>query len=271
MPVHRVDVLGVGVSAVSTNTALNAVEAWIEGGQRRYVCVTGVHGVMESQRDPELKRIHNDSGLTVPDGTPMVWAGRFAGADGIERVYGPEFMFAACRLAAERGWSNFFYGAAPGVADAVGRRLQRRLPGLRVAGALSPPYREVSGEEDAEIVERINSSGAQLIWVGLSTPKQERWMADHVERLRGPAVLIGVGAAFDLHAGLRRDAPPWVGRVGLHWAYRLAQEPRRLWRRYLVNNPWFLASVLRHPPYLRPEPHPSLPPAPHYVGHGAQE
>jgi N-acetylglucosaminyldiphosphoundecaprenol N-acetyl-beta-D-mannosaminyltransferase len=140
-----------------------------------------------------------------------------------------------------------------------------------VAGTLSPPYREPSEEEDAEIVERINSSGAELIWVGLSTPKQERWMADHVKRLRAPAVVIGVGAAFDLHAGLRRDAPAWVGRVGLHWAYRLAQEPRRLWRRYLVNNPRFLAGIARHRPYLRHEGHQSLPAARHYVGHRAQE
>jgi N-acetylglucosaminyldiphosphoundecaprenol N-acetyl-beta-D-mannosaminyltransferase len=137
-------------------TALSTVEAWIEKGERQYVCVTGVHGVMESQRDPALMRIHNDSGLTVPDGTPMVWSGRFAGARGIERVYGPDFMLAACRRAAKRGWTSFFYGAAPGIADAAGRRLQARIPGLLVGGTISPPYGDVTEEEDAEFVERIN-------------------------------------------------------------------------------------------------------------------
>lgn len=254
--IPRVDVLGVGVSVVTMHSAVAEVARWIADGERRYVCVTGVHGVMESQRDPALLRIHNESGLTLPDGMPMVWAGRFAGARGIARVYGPDFMLAVCRLAAERGWSSFFYGGAPGVPELVARRLEERFPGLRVAGHHSPPFRSLNEQEDAAVVDRINSSGAELVWVGLSTPKQERWMAAHIDRLQVPMVAVGVGAAFDLHAGLKRDAPRWMAPVGVHWLYRLVQEPRRLSRRYIVNNPRFAASLIRRPPVLRRPPGP---------------
>jgi N-acetylglucosaminyldiphosphoundecaprenol N-acetyl-beta-D-mannosaminyltransferase len=250
----RVDVLGVGVTAVSMPSAVDTLAGWIERRERCYVCVTGVHGVMEAQRDPELLRIHNESGMTLPDGMPMVWSGRFAGQPGIGRVYGPDFMLAVCRLAAERGWASYLYGGAPGVPDLVGDRLRARFPGLRIAGTHSPPFRALSEREDAEVIERIDSSGADIVWVGLSTPKQERWMAAHAHRFRRPLVLVGVGAAFDIHAGLRQDAPQWVRPLGLHWAYRLAQEPGRLWRRYLINNPRFIAAIVRRPPVLRASP-----------------
>jgi N-acetylglucosaminyldiphosphoundecaprenol N-acetyl-beta-D-mannosaminyltransferase len=249
--IPRVDVLGVGISVVSMETAVREVVRWIERGERRYICVRDVHGVIESQRDPELLRIHNESGLTLPDGMPMVWAGRFAGAQGMARVYGPDFMLAVCKLAAERGWASFFYGGAPGVPELLARRLGARFPGLRVAGTHSPPYRPLTEREDVEVVDQVNSSGAELVWVGLSTPKQERWMAAHVDRLEPPVVLVGVGAAFDLHAGLKRDAPNWMRPLGLHWLYRLAREPRRLSRRYLANNPRFVVSIVRRPPFLR--------------------
>jgi N-acetylglucosaminyldiphosphoundecaprenol N-acetyl-beta-D-mannosaminyltransferase len=226
------------------------VEAWIDADQREYICVTGVHGVIESQADKELRDIHNGSGLTVPDGMPMVWSGWFAGARWMERVYGPDMMVAICELAATRGWRSFIYGGAPGVAERLVSRLQEQIPGLRIVGAHSPPYRPLTEAEDREVVERINESGAELIWVGLSTPKQERWMAAHVHRIRAPAVLFGVGAAFDINAGLKRDAPRWLGRLGLHWLFRLLQEPRRLWRRYLYANPLFVARIVRRPPRL---------------------
>ncbi|HKE98122.1 MAG TPA: WecB/TagA/CpsF family glycosyltransferase [Actinomycetes bacterium] len=246
----RVDVLGVGVSAVDMAQAVAEIRRWVEEGERRYVCVTGVHGVMESQRDPELRRIHNASGLTTPDGMPMVWAGRRAGAGHMARVYGPDLMLELCALSVERGWSSFFYGGAPGVPERLAERLAARFPGLRVAGCLSPPFRPLTPQEDEEVVRRIDASGADLVWVGLSTPKQERWMAAHVGRLRAP-VLLGVGAAFDIHAGLLPQAPRWMQRSGLEWLYRLAREPRRLWRRYLGNNPRFLLAIVRRPPMLR--------------------
>lgn len=246
----RVDILGVEVSAVDIGAVCEQVERWIADRERRYVCVTGVHGIMESRRDEELRRIHNESGLTVPDGMPTVWAGRYVGAAGIGRVYGPEMMIAVCELAARRGWRSFFYGGAPGTGQRLERAMRDRIPGLATAGTFTPPFGDLTPEEDREAVEAIDAAGAQLVWVGLSTPRQERWMAAHVERLRAPCVLFGVGAAFDVNAGLRRDAPRWVGRLGMQWLFRLCQEPRRLWRRYLLNNPAFLAAVLRRPPRL---------------------
>jgi N-acetylglucosaminyldiphosphoundecaprenol N-acetyl-beta-D-mannosaminyltransferase len=247
---RRVDVLGIGVSATSMEAALDEVARWIDDGEQHYVCVTGVHGVMESQRDPDLIRIHNESGLTIPDGAPMLWAGRMAGAAEMRRMRGPDFMLALCERAAERGWGSFFYGGAEGTPETLVRRLTERFPSLRVCGTYSPPFRELTPEEDEEIVERINASGADLVWVGLSTPKQERWMDAVSGRVRAPA-LLGVGAAFDIHAGLVPEAPAWIRPTGFEWAYRLYRNPRRLWRRYLRNNPSFVARILRHPPRLR--------------------
>lgn len=245
--IPRVDVLGVGISAIDMEMALDEITGWIEGGEQHYVCVTGVHGVMESQKDPTLLRIHNDSGLTTPDGMPMVWAAHWAGARHVERVYGPDLMLALCARAAERGWSSYFYGSREGVPELLAQRLTGRFPALKVAGTYSPPFRELSEEEDREIVERINQADPDLLWVGLSTPRQERWMAAHLGKIRAP-VLLGVGGAFDIHAGVLPQAPRWMQRSGLEWFYRLYCEPRRLWRRYLYNNPRFVVSVARHRP-----------------------
>ncbi|THV28418.1 WecB/TagA/CpsF family glycosyltransferase [Glycomyces paridis] len=247
---RRVDVLGVGVSTVNQAMALDEVTRWVDDAERHYVCVTGVHGVMESQRDPELLAIHNASGLTTPDGMPMVWAGRKAGAEWMDRVYGPDLMLNVLGRAAERGWSSFLYGGKDGVPELLAEKLIARIPGLKIAGTYSPPFRPLTEDEDDAIVKRINDSGAQLVWVGLSTPKQERWMAAHRDRLTAPA-LFGVGAAFDFHAGLVPQAPPWMQRNGLEWFYRLTKEPKRLWRRYLVNNPAYLRQIRTRPPFLR--------------------
>lgn len=245
----RVDVLGVGVSAIDMPTAVDHVEEWIRQGTQTYVCVTGVHGVMESQRDEELRRIHNASGMTTPDGMPMVWAGHWAGASWMKRVYGPDLMLAICERAVQTGWRSFFYGGREGVPERLAERLAGRFPGLTVVGTYSPPFRALTPEEDEALVERINASQADLVWVGLSTPKQERWMAAHVGRLNAP-VMLGVGAAFDIHAGTLAQAPAWMQRRGLEWLYRLVREPRRLWRRYLSNNPRFLVGIIRRRPQL---------------------
>jgi N-acetylglucosaminyldiphosphoundecaprenol N-acetyl-beta-D-mannosaminyltransferase len=245
----RVDILGVGVSAIDMRIALELIEGWISNGDRQYVCVTGVHGIIESQRDPGLRDAHNRSGLTTPDGMPLVWAGRAAGARTMERVYGPDLMLAFCDLAKARGFSSFFYGGRPGVANRLARRLEDLYPGLRVAGTYSPPFRAPSAAEDEEIVRLINEARPDVVWVGLGTPKQELWMAAHTAALDA-SVLIGVGAAFDIHAGLSPQAPRWMQRSGLEWAFRLAHEPRRLWRRYLYSNPRFLADIAKAPPRL---------------------
>lgn len=245
--------LGVGVSAVSLQGALAEIGGWIDRSEHHYVCVTGVHGVMESQRDAELLRIHNESGLTIADGMPMLWSGRIAGATELERTRGSDLLLAACELAAARGWRCFFYGAVPQTLELLTTRLQKRFPALRIVGACSPPFRPLSEDESAAVVSGINASGADVVWVGLSTPKQERWMAANRDAL-APAVLLGVGMAFDVHAGITPEAPRVIQNSGFEWLYRLGHDPRRLWRRYLRNNPMFLLAVARRRPFLRSDP-----------------
>jgi N-acetylglucosaminyldiphosphoundecaprenol N-acetyl-beta-D-mannosaminyltransferase len=241
---ERVNVLGVNVSAIDMDLALGAIEEWIECGDHQYICVTGVHGVMESQRDESLRAIHNNAGLVTPDGMPLVWLSRLRGAKHVERVYGPDLMLACCELSIRHGWRHFIFGGTPGVPELLSDQLQRRYPGLKIVGTFSPPFRPLTDREDEEVVRLINEAGPDIVWVGLSTPKQERWMAAHLNRLRA-SVLLGVGAAFDFHAGLKRQAPRWMRRIGMEWCFRLAMEPRRLWRRYLTNNPGFLWNLIR--------------------------
>jgi N-acetylglucosaminyldiphosphoundecaprenol N-acetyl-beta-D-mannosaminyltransferase len=240
---QRVNILGVGVSAVTLEQALHRIQCWIVTDDRQYVCVTGVHGVMESQREERLRRVHNTAGMVTPDGMPLVWLSRMKGFRPAERVYGPDLMLACCERFLVLGYRHFFYGAGQGVPDRLAERLRMRFPGLNVVGCLSPPFRGISQEEDTEIVARINACQPDIVWVGLSTPKQERWMAEHIGRLTA-RVLIGVGAAFDFHAGLKRQAPRWMQRSGLEWVFRLGSEPHRLWRRYFINNPLFVWRVL---------------------------
>ena len=251
MTVSRINVLGVGVSVLNLESAVGIVLRWIrERGSARYICVTGVHGVMESQRDESLRRIHNWASLVTPDGMPMVWLGRLNGRRDMRRVYGPDLMLAICQASPERGISHYFYGGAEGVPEMLAAKLQERCPGLFVAGVYSPPFRSLTFTEDEKVVQRINEVEPDIVWVGLSTPKQERWMAEHVGKLNAP-LLIGVGAAFDFHAGLKKQAPKWMQRNGLEWLYRLLSEPRRLGRRYLINNPWFVLLVLAQALKLR--------------------
>lgn len=239
----RVNILGVGISAINLPGAVEIIEGWIARSEQHYVCVTSVHGVMECQRDEALRRIFNRSGLTTPDGMPLVWLGRRAGFREMDRVYGPDLMLALCQRSVETGYRHFFYGAAPGVPERLADRLRERTPGLEVAGIRSPPFRPLTNAESAETVAFINRSQPDIVWVGLSTPKQERWMASHIGELEASAV-IGVGAAFDFLSGRVRQAPRWIQRSGLEWLFRTMQEPRRLWRRYLINNPLFVFGVL---------------------------
>ena len=241
--IRRCNVLGVGVSAINPSVALETIGKWIDYRECHYVCITGVHGVMESQRDPQLKHIHNRAGLVTPDGMPLVWISRLRGFRGVDRVYGPDLMLAISGLSAERGFRYFLYGGREGVAERLSARLRGQFPGLQVVGTYCPPFRPLTEEEDARVMEMINQSGADIVWVGLSTPKQEHWMAAHLGKIKAP-VMIGVGAAFDIHAGLVLQAPRWMQRFGLEWLFRLLIEPRRLWRRYLVNNPIFVTLIL---------------------------
>jgi N-acetylglucosaminyldiphosphoundecaprenol N-acetyl-beta-D-mannosaminyltransferase len=238
MPV-RCNVLGVGISAVNLDLATQIIFNWISTRENHYVCITGVHGVMESQADEKLRRIHNRAGMVTPDGMPMVWLNRAAGNKHVSRVYGPDLMLKVCGEGIARGTRHFFYGGAEGVADLLAEKLQSKFPGLIVAGTYCPPFRKMTESEDAELVSEINSHNADIVWVGLSTPKQEYWMSGHLGRINAP-VMIGVGAAFDFHAGLKKQAPAFMQKSGMEWFYRLLTEPRRLWKRYLKNNPLFV-------------------------------
>ena len=241
-PTPRFPVLGTLIDAVQIPAVIAQMQAWIlRRDSCHYIAVTGMHGVTEARHDPQLRAALASASLVVPDGMPLVWLGRRHGFSLPRRVYGPELML--------RFWQetpaarHFFYGGAPGVADALALKFSRQFPTHHVAGTFSPPYRALSPGEDDEISSMINAAHPEIVWVGLGTPKQERWMLDHRHKLAVP-VLIGVGAAFDFHAGTMRSAPVWMGENGLEWLFRLLQEPRRLWHRYLVRGSEFAALSL---------------------------
>jgi N-acetylglucosaminyldiphosphoundecaprenol N-acetyl-beta-D-mannosaminyltransferase len=234
-------VLGMRVDATSYQDAGDRIVRWAREGESRYVCVSSVHGAVESYDDPSFRAAVNGADLITPDGMPLVWLLRLLGIPDAGRVYGPDLTPEVCRRAAAEGVPVGFYGGAPAVLDALVSRLRARLPELRVAYQWSPPFRPLSPEEDDEVVRAINESGARVLFVGLGCPKQERWMAAHRGRVR--AAMVGVGAAFDFVAGTKRRAPRLLQRAGLEWAFRLACEPRRLGRRYLYIVPRFLAAV----------------------------
>jgi N-acetylglucosaminyldiphosphoundecaprenol N-acetyl-beta-D-mannosaminyltransferase len=232
-------VLGVPVSTIDMRQAVDTILGWVRGGKEHYVCVRDVHGIMRAQDDPELLEIHQRAGLVTPDGMPLVWLAKWRGHSDTARVCGADLVDALCKASVAVGVGHFFYGGKPGVAERMAAALSSRHQGLRVLGVDTPPFRLLTEIEDEGVVERIAATGAGIVWVGLSTPKQEFWMRDHVGRIPG-ATLIGVGAAFDFYAGDVKRAPIWMHKTGLEWLHRLVSEPRRLWRRYLVLAPKFL-------------------------------
>jgi len=235
----RANVLGVGISALNLDAAVAAVAGALERKAKGYICVTGVHGVSEAQLDPAFRAILNHSFLTTPDGMPMVWMGRWQGFREMTRVYGPDLMLRVCEYGQTRGWTHFLYGGAPGVVEALRSRLEHRFPGLRIAGTYTPPFRPLTAQEEQELAQRVQALKPDCFWVGLSTPKQEKFMAQYCPRLEA-TIFFGVGAAFDFHAGRMRQAPRWMQRSGLEWLFRLSCDPGRLWKRYLKNNPLFV-------------------------------
>jgi len=263
------EVLGVDISVTSYGEVCALCDQWIQQRRGRetdpspqpgrYICVTSVHGIMTARSDHVFRRILNQADVVTPDGMPVVWAMRSFGCSGQPRVYGPALMRALCEQAARRRHRIFLYGARPETLEVLQRNLHRWFPELRIVGVYAPPFRRLTPAEDREITGRIRASEADLLFVGISTPKQEAWMSAHRAILPG-VVMLGVGAAFDFHAGRVRQAPPWMQRNGLEWFYRLTMEPRRLWRRYLLHTPlflplWFmqLAGLLRDAPALQPQ------------------
>ena len=243
-PLASQEVLGIPLALTDYTRTLDWIDAAVAARQRGYICVAAVHTVMVSQEDPELRRAVLASDLTVPDGQPLVWAMNLLGQNLSSRVYGPDLMEKACERAAGTGQTFFLYGGRQEALDRLRDELPHRYPGLQIAGVRPGPFRALDDDEATAIAAELNASGADVIWVGLGVPLQEKWMAAMRDRLDA-AVLIGVGAAFDFHAGLKRQAPDGLQRLGLEWAFRLAQEPRRLWRRYLHYNPRFVIGFAR--------------------------
>jgi N-acetylglucosaminyldiphosphoundecaprenol N-acetyl-beta-D-mannosaminyltransferase len=247
-PLASQEVLGIPLALTDYTRTLDWIEAAIAARQRAYVCVAAVHTVMESREDPQLREAVLASDFTVPDGQPLVWAMNLLGHNLSSRVYGPDLMQRACERAAQTGQTFYLYGGREAALARLRDELPVRHPGLEIVGARPAPFRELAPDEADEIAAEINAAAPDVIWVGLGVPLQEKWMAAMRERLEAP-VLVGVGAAFDFHAGLKRQAPDGLQRLGLEWAFRLAQEPRRLWRRYLRYNPRFVIGFARQ--YLR--------------------
>jgi len=238
-PPQKYNLLGVGMSRINLDSGTEAVFHAVKERRRGYVTVTGVHGVIEAQDDPEFRRILNGSLMTTPDGMPTVWCGRAKGYHEMGRVYGPDLMWRVFGESAARGVRHFFYGGREGVADLLKQKLEDRFPGVQITGTYCPPFRPLNDKELADLQQKVREAQPDILWVGLSTPKQERFMSEYFQKL-DVTLMIGVGAAFDFHAGLVAQAPRWVQRSGLEWFYRLCTEPKRLWRRYLTIVPRFI-------------------------------
>ncbi len=241
---RKVDLFGVGVSPTTYDEAVAAVLRAATAGASGVVACQAVHAIVTASDDPVLRDAVNSFDLVTPDGQPVRWALNLLHRAGLrDRVYGPELMLRLCRAAAEAGVGIYLYGGSPAVLEQLRARLVEKFPGLRIAGAESPPFRALSAEEDAAVVERINSSGARLVFIGLGCPKQDFFAHAHRDSIK--AIQVCVGAAFDFHAGAKKMAPGWMQRRGLEWLYRLLQEPGRLWKRYAVTNTLFLAKLAR--------------------------
>lgn len=237
-PLQSRRILRTRVDATSYRHATGQVLDWAAAGESRYVCVATVNNLIEGCDDPGYNALMEAADLVTPDGMPLVWGLRLLGVPGASRVYGPDLTPLVCEEAARRGVPVGFYGGQDDVLDDLEVRLTQRYPGLRIAYRWSPPFRPLTAEEEAKVTDDLVRSGARVLFVGLGTPKQERWMADH----KGlPMVMLGVGAAFDFLSGRKRQAPRALQGLGLEWLYRLVHEPRRLWRRYLYRNPRFVA------------------------------
>ena len=235
-------ILGLPIAAWQIPEVIHQIDSWIANGPScHFIAFTGLHGISEANKDPHFKSVLKGADLIVPDGMPLVWLGRLHGHLLRRRVYGPELMETFCRETRSQ-YRHYFYGGAPGVAESLAASLQERFQ-IRVGGTYSPPFRNLTEAEDDEILRRVHEAAPDVLWVGLSTPKQERWMHEHRARLRVP-VLLGVGAAFDLNSGRLRQAPEWMRESGLEWLFRLFAEPRRLWKRYLVTIPSVMRAIL---------------------------
>ena len=241
MTVH-LNILGVNVNTIHMVDALAHIDRSIRENARNYLCVTPAHTIMDAQDDVALRLILNRSSMTTPDGMSVVWLMKMRGQRQVGRVYGPDLLLETCQYGLAPTWRHFFYGGGAGVARGLAAKLKGQFQRLEIAGVHTPPFREMSPEEDRATVALINKTDPDIVWVGLSSPKQEFWMADHLGKIEAP-VMIGVGAAFDFLSGNKPQAPRWIQRSGLEWLFRLATEPRRLWPRYRQYPKFLLLAV----------------------------
>lgn len=240
---NKVNILGVGVNPIDIVQAIDMITCWIDENEKNYVCVTPAHGIMECQQDKTLRKIFNGSGLTTPDGMSIVWILNLLGYRNVNRVYGPDLMHSLCKYSSDNAkYKHYLYGGQIGVPEKLAEELQRQYPNIDIVGAYSPPFGQLTPDSDRKIIDNINQLSPDIIWIGISTPKQERWMASHIGQLNA-SVIIGVGAAFDFISGTKNQAPRWMQRYGLEWLFRLFNEPKRLWRRYILY-PYFLILVI---------------------------
>ncbi len=239
----RYNVTGVGVSRVNLEIAAEAVFGAVSAGHKGYVCASDAHVVWHAHRDPEFRRLLNNSFLTTPDGMPLVWMGKAQGCKEDDRTYGPDLMFKVMDEGRERGVTHYLYGGKEGVVETLKGKLEERLPGLRIVGHYTPPFRPLNDDEFGELSAELAEKKPDLMWVGIGCPKQERFCAQNIDKL-DTTLMFAVGAAFDFHSGTVSQAPRWVQRSGFEWLYRLCKEPRRLWRRYLRSNPLFVIRAM---------------------------
>jgi len=238
----RANVLGIGISVISMDDAIRLSDELIQSGNRGYICATDVHTVIEAQTDSALASALNRSFLTTPDGMPLVWVAKLQGHRDIERVYGPDYMLAMCRFSVARGYRHFLFGGHPGVAERLRAEMVGRFPGLQIVGHYTPPFRQLTRDEEEELAQLVAEAKPDVFWVGLGSPKQELFMAKYCGLL-DVKLMVGVGAAFDFHSGRVKEAPEWIKKTGLQWIYRLIKEPRRLWRRYYSCVPSFIWNI----------------------------
>jgi N-acetylglucosaminyldiphosphoundecaprenol N-acetyl-beta-D-mannosaminyltransferase len=236
-------VLSVRVAATNLHKAANIITRWAREKKRTYVCVAPVSTIVDCEDSPSYRQVVNGAGMTTPDGMPVVWLGKGQRFD-VDRTYGPDLMELLCDVGQTNGQRHFFFGGTDESLEKLLAALRRRFPKLNIAGAYAPPFKQINQLEEQSVLDQINQANADILWVGLGSPKQDFWMRNHRDRLKVP-VMIGAGAAFDFLAGTKRQAPRWIQRSGFEWLFRLGTEPRRLWRRYLVGNSKFIAYLAR--------------------------
>ncbi|MCB5183696.1 WecB/TagA/CpsF family glycosyltransferase [Methylobacillus gramineus] len=239
-----VKVLAADIDVITWPQAVSKIAAWAKVRHSAYVCICNVHSVVSATQSPEFEAIINQADMATPDGAPVAWVIRRKGEPSQERINGPDLMWKYCAHAESTGESIFLYGGMQNTLDILRGKLAQHFPKLKIAGMYSPPFRPLTAKEDQSVINQINQSGAGTVWISLGCPKQEKWMAEHKGKIN--AVMVGVGAAFDYHAGTIVRAPLWMQKSGLEWLHRLASEPRRLWKRYLVTNSLFIFHILKN-------------------------